>query len=327
MFDFRLLRRNTKQLVRALDNLLDMNTYCVEETRSSNMKNRPLGIGVQGLANVFAQLNLPFDSFEARLLNRLIFEHIYYAAVSESVELAKEKGPYPRFAGSPMSYGELQPHMWNAHFVTAPVLNWPQLVTAVKNHGMRNSTLTAIMPTATTAQLWNNNESIEPFTTNLFYRRVLSGQYIVVNDLLVRKLNELGIWEDVYEQILHQQGSVQNIPAIPREIRDLFKTSWELPQKVLIDLSIDRAPFIDQSQSLNIWMLNANMQKLSAMLMYGWRKGLKTGCYYLRTKPAFYASRTAVVPLQKKSLPTCKNNGNDNGNGNLHDDSCVACSL
>lgn len=298
-YDFTVIERNARLLVRGLNNLIDLNVYASAEARRSNMRNRPLGIGVQGLANLFVRLGLPFDSLEARLLNRLLFEHIYYAALDESMQMAREHGAYPRFAGSPMSRGEIQPVMWNASYATRRTLDWPALIASVVKHGVRNSTLTAIMPTATTAQMWNNNESIEPFTTNLFYRRVLSGQFVVVNEQLLRRLVNLGVWDDVREQLMVDHGSVQRIARIPDDVKALYKTAWEMPQKVLIDQSIDRAPFIDQSQSLNIWMAEPSMAKLSAMLMYGWRKGLKTGCYYLRTKPAFQPSMTAVSVCAK----------------------------
>lgn len=296
-YDFSVIEQNARLLVRGLNNLIDDNVYASPEAKRSNMLNRPLGIGVQGLANLFAKLGLPFDSPEARLLNRLIFEHIYHAALDESVKMSREFGPYKRFVGSPMSRGEIQPVMWNAKYATRRTLDWPGLIASVVKHGVRNSTLTAIMPTATTAQMWNNNESIEPFTTNLFYRRVLSGQFVVVNEHLLRTLGRLGIWEQVYEQLMTDQGSVQRISAIPDSVKALYKTAWELPQKVLIDHSVDRAPFIDQSQSLNIWMADPSMAKISAMLMYAWRKGLKTGCYYLRTKPAFKPACTAACSL------------------------------
>lgn len=311
-YDFSSLRAMTKLMVRALDNMIDLNNYALDEARRSNEMNRPLGIGVQGLANLFVRLKLPFASPEARLLNRLIFEHMYAAAVEASIELAIERGPYPRFHGSPMSRGCLQPHMWNAHFVTqGDIIDWSSLVERVKLHGLRNSTLTAIMPTATTAQLWNNNESVEPLPSVFFYRRLLSGQFVVVNSHLMDELSQLGIWDSVYEDIVRAQGSIQQIERIPADIRELYKTAWEIPQKVLLDLSADRAPFIDQSQSMNIWMAEPTMQKLSALLMYAWRKGLKTASYYLRTKPAFYASRTVLGEQTEQRVRSSSDDDHD----------------
>lgn len=291
-YDFRELRSMVALLVRALNLVIDTNHYALEYTRVSNKMNRPIGIGVQGLADTFVGMGLPFDSLEARLLNRLIFEHIYAAALSESVVLAKEQGPYPRFQGSPMSQGIIQPMMWNTRFV-ATGIDWPALIEDVKIHGVRNSTLTAIMPTATTAQLWNNNESIEPFSSVVYYRRVLSGQFVVVNSSLMNKLEGMGLWEKVYQKII-ETGSIQSIDEIPKPIRDLYKTGWDLPQKVITDMSIDRAPFIDQSQSLNYAMRQPSFEQFSSLLHYSWKYGLKTAIYYLRTKPAFYAPRTAI---------------------------------
>lgn len=329
VYDFATVGENAALLVRALDRIIDTNQYALEQARRSNAMNRPIGVGVQGLANLFAELLLPFDSLEARLLNRLLFEHIYFSALRSSVQLAKEHGPYPRFAGSPMSFGFVQPRMWNAVPLTRRRFDYDQLVLDIMKHGVRNSTLTAIMPTATTAQLWNNNESIEPFTSNVFYRRVLSGQHIVVNQQLMRTLIDQNLWTpSVHERIVRAMGSIQDIDVIPDQVKQVYKTAWELSQRALMDLAIDRAPFVDQSQSLNIWMAEPTMQKLSAMLLYAWRNGLKTACYYLRSKPAFHASKTALAPVNATASSgaapkpkTCPMSGADDANA------CQACTL
>lgn len=295
-YDFTKLQRNVEILVELLDGLITDNRYPLPEAELSNSKSRPIGIGVQSLANVFAELNLPFDSLEARVLNRLIFEHIYYYAVSASHKLALKLGAYETFPGSPMSQGLLQPDLWGVEPITSMILDWADLRKRVQKDGIRNSTLTALMPTASTAQIRGNNESMEPFTSNVFYRRVKCGQYVVVNKQLMNRLIKLKLWDrQLFEQMVADNGSIANIDRVPREIKSVYRTAWELPQKALLDLSIDRAPFIDQSQSLNIFMASPTMPKLSAMIMYAWRNGLKTGSYYLRTRPAFQASKTVLV--------------------------------
>ncbi|MFN3343263.1 MAG: ribonucleoside-diphosphate reductase subunit alpha, partial [Flavobacteriales bacterium] len=261
------------------------NFYPVPEARRSNMRHRPIGIGVQGLADAFILMRQGFDSDEARKLNSEIFETIYYAALTSSKDLAKEFGPYESYEGSPISQGIFQHDMWNV--TPSPRWEWDVLREEIKQHGVRNSLLLAPMPTASTAQILGNNECFEPYTSNIFTRRVLAGEFIVVNKHLMRDLVKLGIWnEGLKNKIVAANGSVQNIPEIPQNLKDIYKTAWEISQKAIIEMAADRGAFIDQSQSLNIFMENPNFGKLTSMHFYGWKKGLKTGMYYLRTKAA-----------------------------------------
>jgi ribonucleoside-diphosphate reductase alpha chain len=249
------------------------------------MRHRPIGIGVQGLADVFILMGFAFDSPEARKLNQEIFETIYFGAVTESNAIAQEDGPYETYEGSPASKGELQFDMWDVEPTTR--WNWAELKTRIKKHGLRNSLLLAPMPTASTSQILGNNECIEPYTSNIYTRRTLSGEYIVVNKHLLNDLIRLNLWnEDMKEMLIAANGSVQNIPGIPQDLKNRYKTVWELSQKAIIDMAADRGAFICQSQSLNLFVENANMGKLSSMHFYAWQKGLKTGMYYLRSKAA-----------------------------------------
>ena len=283
-FSFNQLELSTRILVRNLNRIIDINFYPTETTRVSNRKHRPIGIGVQGLADVFQLLFIPFDSDQAAVLNRNIFETLYYAACDESCRLAQAEGPYSSFQGSPASKGLLQFDLWKK---SALRLDWEGLKQRIQQHGLRNSLLTAIMPTASTSQILGNNECCEPFTSNLYVRRVLSGEFYMMNKHLVRVLEQQGLWcENLKEQLIKHRGSVQNIPGIPKEVKDVFKTVWELKQKVLIDMASDRGPFIDQSQSLNLFITSPSYGMLTSMHFYAWKKGLKTGMYYLRTKPA-----------------------------------------
>lgn len=284
-FDFDKLFEVTYRAAKNLDKVIDENYYPVPEARNSNMRHRPVGLGVQGLADAFILLRYPFESAEAKQLNKDIFETIYYAAVTASKDLAKENGPYQTFKGSPMSKGEFQFDMWGVK--PSDRWEWDILREEVKEHGVRNSLLVAPMPTASTAQILGNNECFEPYTSNVYTRRVLSGEFIIVNKHLLRDLVKLGLWNDnLKNQLMGANGSVQNIDEIPQNIKDLYKTTWEISQKTLIDMAADRGAYIDQSQSLNIFMENANFSKLTSMHFYGWKAGLKTGMYYLRTKAA-----------------------------------------
>lgn len=284
-YDFQKLYDITYTVTKNLNKVIDINYYPVPEAKNSNMRHRPIGIGVQGLADAFILLRHPFDSPEAKILNKNIFETIYFAAVTASKDLAKIHGPYETFKGSPISEGLFQFDLWGAQ--PSDRWDWESLRKEVMEFGVRNSLLIAPMPTASTSQILGNNECFEPYTTNIYNRRVLSGEFVVVNKHLLRDLNELGMWnEEVKNGIIANNGSIQSIEGIPQDIKDLYKTSWELKQKTLIDLSADRGPFIDQSQSLNAFLEDANYGKLTSMHFYSWEKGLKTGMYYLRTRPA-----------------------------------------
>lgn len=284
-FDHQRLFEVTYELAKNLNRVIDQNYYPIPEARRSNMRHRPIGIGVQGLADAFILMRHPFDSVEAKVLNREIFETIYYAAVTASKDLAKEEGPYESYAGSPISKGQFQFDMWGVK--PSDRWEWDVLREEIKKYGVRNSLLLAPMPTASTAQILGNNECFEPYTSNLYTRRVLSGEFIVVNKYLLRDLVKLGLWsEDLKNKIIAANGSVQHIPEIPQNLKDLYKTAWEISQKAIIDMSADRGAFICQSQSLNIFMENPNFAKLTSMHFYSWKAGLKTGMYYLRTKAA-----------------------------------------
>jgi len=316
-FNFDKLREYTAILARNLDIVIDKNFYPTEECKSSNQKHRPIGIGVQGLADVFAKLKLAWTSQKAKDLNREIFENMYFAALEASANRSAEvgvgyynhsthkvEGEYPSFEGSPISKGELQCDLWNQNPTHTPYLDWSGIRELVR-YGVRNSLLIAPMPTASTSQILGNNECFEPFTSNLYTRRVMAGDFIVVNKYLVQTLVDLKLWTpDIRTQIIANNGSVQDIAEIPAEIKELYKTVWEIPQKVLIDMSADRAPFICQSQSLNLFLAEPSYAKVTSMHFYAWKKGLKTGCYYLRTKAASSAQKFTVDPTTKDCL-TC----------------------
>ena len=284
-FDHEKLFNVTYRVTRNLDKVIDANYYPVPEARNSNMRHRPIGIGVQGLADAFILMRHAFDSPEAKQLNKEIFETIYYAAVTASKDLAIENGPYETWKGSPISNGVFQFDMWKVK--PTDRWEWDLLREEVKKHGVRNSLLLAPMPTASTAQILGNNECFEPYTSNIYKRRVLSGEFIIVNKHLLRDLVKLGIWNDrLKNKLMASNGSIQNIDEIPENIKELYKTAWEISQKEILDMAADRGAYIDQSQSLNIFMENANFAKLTSMHFYGWKAGLKTGMYYLRTKSA-----------------------------------------
>ncbi|MTH16913.1 ribonucleoside-diphosphate reductase subunit alpha [Flavobacterium sp. LC2016-01] len=287
-FDHEALYNVTKRVTRNLNKVIDRNYYPVQEAENSNMRHRPVGLGVQGLADAFIMLRLPFTSDEAKTLNQEIFETLYFAAVTASMEMAKEEGPYSTFEGSPMSKGEFQYNMWGMKDEElSGRWDWASLRKEVVEHGVRNSLLVAPMPTASTSQILGNNEAFEPYTSNIYTRRVLSGEFIVVNKHLLEDLVKLGLWnEDLKQEIMRHNGSVQNIDRIPQDLKDLYKTVWEMSMKDIIDMSRQRGYFIDQSQSLNLFMQDANYSKLTSMHFYAWQSGLKTGMYYLRTKSA-----------------------------------------
>jgi len=307
-FDFPKLRKYVSILARNLDIVIDKNFYPTPECSKSNMRHRPIGIGIQGLADVFAKLKMPWTSPQAKNLNRDIFENIYFAALeasmNRSIELCEYQHngfyvtqPHPSFDGSPMSKGQLQFDLWNERPTNTPYLDWAGLELNVTTHGVRNSLLVAPMPTASTSQILGNNECFEPFTSNLYTRRVLAGDFVVVNKYLVEDLVKLGLWtSEVRTSIIADNGSVQGIKEIPAHVRELYRTAWEIPQKVLIDMARDRAPFICQSQSLNLFLGEPSYAKMSSMHFYAWKAGLKTGCYYLRTRAVSTAQKFTVEP-------------------------------
>lgn len=279
-FDFQKLYEVTRVVTRNLNRVIDANYYPTEAAHKSNMRHRPIGIGVQGLADVFMMLGLSFDDPKARSLNKGVFEAIYHAALTESCELSKKDGPYETFQGSPASQGILQPDMWGKESNEF----WNEIRDDIKTHGLRNSLLIAPMPTASTAQIMGNNEAFEPYTTNIYLRRTLAGEFVMVNKHLVKDLQKLGVWTpQIKTEIIRAGGSVQGLD-IPDNLKEIYRTVWEIPQKSILDMAADRGAYIDQSQSLNIFMENPTLAKLSSMHMYGWKKGLKTGMYYLRTR-------------------------------------------
>ncbi len=301
-FDHKELFRITKRVTKNLNKVIDRNYYPVKEAENSNMRHRPIGLGVQGLADTFIQLRMPFTSDEAKKLNQEIFETLYYAAVTASVEEAKADGAYQTYEGSPISKGEFQHNLWNVKDEElSGRWDWAKLRKQVLKHGVRNSLLVAPMPTASTSQILGNNECFEPYTSNIYTRRVLSGEFIVVNKHLLEDLVELGLWNEALKQdIMRANGSIQGIDIIPQEIKDLYKTVWELSMKDIIDMSRQRGYFIDQSQSLNLFMEGATMAKLTSMHFYAWKSGLKTGMYYLRTKSAVDAIKFTLQTSKKE---------------------------
>lgn len=291
-FDFNAFGETVRQVVRNLNRIIDLNSYPVKESKRSNLRHRPIGIGVQGLADAFFKMRIPFESDVACRMNRRIFETLYFFALDESCRLAEVDGPYSSFGESPASRGILQHDFWESE----NELDWSNLRSAIKRHGLRNSLLIAPMPTASTSQLLGNTECFEPINSNLYVRRTLSGEFTCVNRYLRSDLMELGLWTaEMKTALVKNRGSVQNIQEIPPELRALYKTVWEMSGKTLIDMSADRAPYIDQSQSLNVHMTDASYAKLSSMHFYGWKKGLKTGMYYLRTRSAANAEQFTCV--------------------------------
>jgi len=302
-FDHDKLYEITKVATRNLNKVIDVNYYPVEEARTSNMRHRPIGLGVQGLADAFVMMRLPFESEEAQRLNSEIFETIYFASMEASMELSQVNGPYQTYKGSPVSKGIFQFDMWGVT-PDSGRWDWYELKQKVKKYGVRNSLLVAPMPTASTSQILGNNECFEPFTSNMYVRRVLSGEFIVANKYLMHDLIGLGLWNDsMMNKIKAENGSIQNIAEIPANIKELYKTVWEISQKTIIDMSADRGAYICQSQSLNIHLMNANFGKMTSMHFYAWKKGLKTGMYYLRTKSAVDAIKFTLTNKDKAAAP------------------------
>jgi ribonucleoside-diphosphate reductase alpha subunit len=329
-FDHQKLFDVTYQATLNLNRIIDENYYPVEEAKNSNLRHRPIGLGVQGLADAFILMRFPFESPEAQTLNKEIFETIYYASMTASKDLAKMEGPYETFAGSPLSKGVFQFDMWGVK--PSGRWEWDLLKEEVMKHGTRNSLLLAPMPTASTAQILGNNECFEPYTSNIYTRRVLSGEFIIVNKHLLKDLVKEGLWnKEMRSKLMASNGSVQNIPEIPTHLKELYKTAWEISQKAILDLAADRGAFICQSQSLNIFMENANFGKLTSMHFYGWKKGLKTGMYYLRTKAAtdaikFTLDKSFIQEPEVKATVAAANNSAEAIACSLDDpDSCEMC--
>ena len=321
VLDLEELGRIVKIIVRNLNNVIDSNYYPIQEAKSNNDLLRPIGIGVQGLADVFALLKMTWDSTDAKITNRLIFETIYYFALEASAELAEEQGAYACFENSPISQGILQYHLWGSSPLTP--YNWDELIEKCKK-GVRNSLLIAPMPTASTSQILGWNECFEPFTSNIYSRSTLAGEFMVVNKHLCKDLKEKGLWnKEIVNKIIEENGSVQNIEEIPDDIKQIYKTVWEISQKIIIDFAADRGAFIDQSQSMNIFIDHPTQAKLSSMHLYGWKKGLKTGSYYIRSKPA----RDAIkFTLLKESNTQGKKYIKDGKEFICTEEVCVSCS-
>lgn len=320
---FQKLIKIVRQLVKNLNKIIDINFYPVEEARTSNMKHRPIGIGVQGLADLFFKLDIPYESEDALEVNRHIFETIYYAALCESCELANKHGTYPSYSGSPMSEGRMQHHMWREqagevkpneepwnHSLTG---DWKKLSKNIHLTGVRNSLLIAPMPTASTSQILGNTESFEPVSSNIYIRRTKAGEFICINKYLIRDLQNIGVWNtEMKEHIIRNNGSVQNVPNIPDDMKKKYKTVWEISGRFIVDMAAERGPYIDQSQSFNVHMEDVSYSKLTSMHFYAWKKGLKTGMYYLRTKPA--------VDAIKFSISKMSNNGSNDGSNDKKED-------
>ncbi len=317
-FDHQKLFDITYVATKNLNRIIDNNYYPVEAAKNSNFRHRPIGLGVQGLADAFIMLRMPFDSEEAKTLNKEIFETIYYASMTASKDIAKKLGAYESYEGSPVSKGEFQYDMWGV--TPSDRWEWDILKEEVAKYGVRNSLLLAPMPTASTSQILGNNECFEPYTSNIYTRRVLSGEFIVVNKHLLRDLNKLGLWnDDLKNQIMLENGSIQNIPEIPQNLKDLYKTVWEIKQRTIIDMAADRGAYICQSQSLNLFVESPNFAKLTSMHFHAWKKGLKTGMYYLRTKAARDAVKFTVETAAKAApQPTAKE---------LEEAAALACSI
>jgi ribonucleoside-diphosphate reductase alpha chain len=337
VFDHQTLYDVTYQATKNLNKIIDNNYYPVEEAKTSNLRHRPIGLGVQGLADAFILMRLPFESAEAKQLNKEIFETIYFAAMTASKDLAKIEGPYETFAGSPTSKGIFQYDLWN----TEPTMRWDwyRLKAEVMEHGIRNSLLVAPMPTASTSQILGNNECFEPYTSNIYVRRVLSGEFVVVNKHLLKDLVELNLWnDDMKNKIITHNGSVQKIDGIPEKIKDIYKTVWEIKQRTLIDMAADRGAYICQSQSLNLFVDTPTTGKLTSMHFYAWKQGLKTGMYYLRTKAASQAVQFTVEKQGGKMTEPLTDNHSltvvEGGDGDMipvgatctMEEGCVTCS-
>merc|ERR1711920_417192 len=317
-FDFQKLYQISKMVTKNLNRVIDVNYYPVPEAKNSNMRHRPIGIGVQGLADAFILMKFPFESPEAIQLNKDIFETIYFGAMEASMELAMAEGPYETYAGSPVSKGIFQFDMWDV--TPSDRWDWEGLKNKVKEYGVRNSLLMAPMPTASTAQILGNNEAIEPFTSNMYTRRVLAGEFTIVNKYLMKDLIALNMWtSEVRNKIIADRGSVQHVKQIPQHIKDLYKTVWEIKQKIVLDMAADRGAYICQSQSLNVHIAEPSVSKLTSMHFYAWKKGLKTGMYYLRSRPKADAIQFTVDQSGLKEAQTTAQTGEE------PEEECLSC--
>ena len=300
-FDYELLHKVTKVVTNNLNNVIDINFYPTDKTKTSNMRHRPIGIGVQGLADALAMMDVPFHSDAAKKINKLVFETMYHAALEMSMEIAKEKEPYSTFQGSPASQGILQFDMWNV--TPSDRYDWNYLKNNIKTYGIRNSLLLAPMPTASTSQILGNNECFEPFTSNIYVRRTIAGEFVCINKFLLKELIDLGLWTDnIKNQIIKHSGSVQDVVGIPKALKEKYKIVWEIPMKHILEMAADRGAFICQSQSTNLWMKEPTYNKLTAMHFYAWKKGLKTGIYYLRTKAKASPQQFTIEPDKNNNL-------------------------
>ncbi len=327
-FDHNKLYEITYTATKNLNKVIDVNYYPIKEAKTSNMRHRPIGIGVQGLADAFCRLRLAFDSPESRLLNKEIFETIYFAAMTASKDLAIKEGTYETYKGSPVSKGIFQFDMWGVS-PDSGRWDWMELKKEVKKHGVRNSLLVAPMPTASTSQILGNNECFEPFTSNIYTRRTLSGEFIIVNKFLMNDLIRLGLWNDsMKNRLIEANGSIQNMPDVPQELKDLYKTVWEISQRAVIDMAADRGAYICQSQSMNVHIQDPNFGKLTSMHFYAWKKGLKTGMYYLRTKAATDAIKFTVtknMEAQPAAINEKEQNQSDMSCSLDNPDDCIVC--
>jgi ribonucleoside-diphosphate reductase alpha chain len=332
-FDYKKLHEVVKIAINNLNKVIDINFYPIEKTRISNMKSRPVGLGVQGLADVYFMMGIPFYSNQAKIINRNIFEVIYHGALEQSMEISKRDGPYEMFKGSPASNGILQFDMWKEHQQTPyslpecemySVEEWNKLKEDIKTFGLRNSLLVAPMPTASTSQILGYNECFEPITSNIYSRKTLAGNFILTNKYLTEELIGLGLWnETIKNNIIANNGSIQNIDVIPDSIKEKYLTVWEIPMKHLIDMSAERGQYICQSQSLNLWMKEPTYQKLSAMHFYGWGRGLKTGIYYLRRQSVVQGQQFTIEPT---STVANLNNNNNSTTQKECTETCEVCS-
>ena len=293
IYDYDALYETAKLATKNLDEVIDINFYPTDKTERSNNKHRPIGLGIQGLADVYFKMGIAYESEEAKEINKLIFETIYFGALEASCELAKEKGAYETFKNSPISEGKFQFDLWNVN--PSSKWDWETLRARIKEHGVRNSLTTACMPTASTGIILGNTETFQIQTSNIYKRQTLSGEFLLVNRYLVNELSQRGMWnKDMRDKIILENGSIENINEIPNELKEIYKTVWEVSQKTVIDMSADRAPFIDQTQSMNLWLSTPTFGKVNSMHMYAWKKGLKTGMYYLRSRSAVDAVKVTV---------------------------------
>jgi ribonucleoside-diphosphate reductase alpha subunit len=318
-FDYQNLYQVAKLATKNLDQVIDINFYPTNKTENSNSRHRPIGLGIQGLADVYFKMNIPYDSVQAQIINKQIFETIYFGALEASMELAADKGPYSTFKGSPLSEGKFQFDLWGVK--PSSMWDWKGLMEKIQKHGVRNSLTTACMPTASTGIILGNTETFQVQTSNIYKRQTLSGEFLLVNRHLVKELMKRNLWsKELRDQIILENGSVQNIEGFPEDLKDVYKTVWETSQKTVIDMAADRAPFIDQTQSMNLWLATPTFGKVNSMHMYAWKKGLKTGMYYLRSRSAVDAVKV-TVSSEKKAKESYVKEAQSN-----EPEDCVTCS-